>query len=113
MITDIALKNDNCRCMVVWGMKDNDSWRSASNPLLYRADLSKKPAYYAVRSALRHQYLAEQKETGIGGVEADGWHGAHGNGGYGAVSVSGVRTDGSTTAGGIVIKEGKKYLQAK
>lgn len=113
MITDIALKNDNCRCMVVWGMKDNDSWRSASNPLLYRADLSKKPAYYAVRSALRHQYLLKQKETGIGGVEADGWHGAHGNGGYGAVSVSGVRTDGSTTAGGIVIKDGKKYLQAK
>ena len=29
MITDIVLNNDNCPSMVIWGIKDNDSWRSA------------------------------------------------------------------------------------
>ena len=57
VITDIMLNNDNCPSMVIWGIKDNDSWRSGSNPLLYTSGLSKKPAWYAVRSALRHRTL--------------------------------------------------------
>ena len=57
MITDIVLKNDNCPSMVIWGVKDNDSWRSASNPLLYDSGMGKKPAWYGVRSALRHRAL--------------------------------------------------------
>ena len=57
MITDIVLNNDNCPSMVVWGIKDNDSWRSGSNPLLYDSGLERKPAWYAVRSALRHRDL--------------------------------------------------------
>ena len=61
MITDIVLKNDNCPSMVIWGVKDNDSWRSASNPLLYDSGMGKKPAWYGVRSALRHRALS----TGI------------------------------------------------
>ena len=58
IITDIVLNNDNCPNMVVWGLKDNDSWRSDSNPLLYNSGMGKKPAWYAVRSALRHRTLA-------------------------------------------------------
>ena len=58
MITDIVLKNDNCPSMVVWGIKDNDSWRSGSNPLLYDSGMGKKPAWYGVRSALRHRALS-------------------------------------------------------
>ena len=58
MITDIVLKNDNCPSMVIWGVKDNDSWRSASNPLLYDSGMGKKPAWYGVRSALRHRALS-------------------------------------------------------
>ena len=61
MITDIVLKNDNCPSMVIWGVKDNDSWRSGSNPLLYDSGMGKKPAWYGVRSALRHRALS----TGI------------------------------------------------
>ena len=57
MITDIVLNNDNCPSMVVWGIKDNDSWRSGSNPLLYDSGLGRKPAWYALRSALRHRDL--------------------------------------------------------
>jgi GH35 family endo-1,4-beta-xylanase len=63
VITDIVLNNDNCPDLVIWGLKDNNSWREASSPLLYTAGLSKKPAYYAVRSALRHRVI--EKETGI------------------------------------------------
>jgi autotransporter-associated beta strand protein len=63
VITDIVLNNDNCPNLVIWGLKDNDSWRSSSNPLLYTSSLSKKPAWYAVRSALRHRTI--KNETGI------------------------------------------------
>lgn len=61
MITDIVLNNDNCPNLVVWGIKDNDSWRSNSSPLLYNSGLGKKKAWYAVRSALRHRYLQQEK----------------------------------------------------
>jgi GH35 family endo-1,4-beta-xylanase len=64
VITDIVLNNDNCPNLVIWGLKDNDSWRSSSNPLLYTSSLSKKPAWYAVRSALRHRTI-KNTETGI------------------------------------------------
>ena len=66
MITDIVLNNDNCPSMVIWGIKDNDSWRSSSNPLLYDSGLGCKPAWYAVRSALRHRAIGSG--TGIGDV---------------------------------------------
>ena len=61
VITDIVLNNDNCPNMVIWGIKDNDSWRSASNPLLYTSGLAKKKAWYAVRSALRHRALVNER----------------------------------------------------
>lgn len=64
VITDIVLNNDNCPNLVIWGIKDNDSWRSSSNPLLYDSGLGKKKAWYAVRSALRHRYLI-QEQMGI------------------------------------------------
>jgi autotransporter-associated beta strand protein len=57
VITDIVLNHDNCPSLVIWGTKDNDSWRSASNPLLYDSGMGKKKAWYAVRSALRHRTL--------------------------------------------------------
>jgi GH35 family endo-1,4-beta-xylanase len=61
VVTDIMLNNDNCPSMVIWGVKDNDSWRSASNPLLYDAGQVRKMAWYAVRSALRHRYIINGK----------------------------------------------------
>jgi hypothetical protein len=61
VITDIVLNNDNCPNLVIWGLKDNDSWRSSSNPLLYNSSFGKKKAWYAVRSALRHRYLQNEK----------------------------------------------------
>ena len=64
IITDIVLNNDNCPNLVIWGIKDNDSWRSDKSPLLYDAGMGRKKAWYAVRSALRHRYLVNQ-QTGI------------------------------------------------
>ena len=61
VVTDIVLNNDNCPNMVVWGIKDNDSWRASSNPLLYTSGLGKKKAWYAVRSALRHRSLVKEQ----------------------------------------------------
>ena len=68
VITDIMLNNDNCPTMLIWGIKDNDSWRESSNPLLYTAGLGRKPAWYAVRSALRHRTLID---TGIENAKRD------------------------------------------
>lgn len=75
VVTDIMLNNDNCPSMIVWGIKDNDSWRSAVNPLLFNSGMGKKPAYYAVRSALRHRTLqsptAVQPLTAAGSMSND------------------------------------------
>jgi hypothetical protein len=102
VITDIMLNHDNCTSMVIWGLKDNNSWRETSNPLLFTAQLDKKPAYYAVRSALRHRALME---SGIRPIRQT------------------KQTDGSiyNLAGqkvgadyqGIVIVDGKKVLNSK
>ena len=70
MITDIVLNNDNCPSMLIWGIKDNDSWRSSSNPLLYDSGLGCKPAWYAVRSALRHRAIV----NGTLGIDATTLH---------------------------------------
>ena len=69
VITDIMLDNDNCPYMVIWGLKDNDSWRSGSNPLLYDSGMGKKPAWRAVRSALRHRHI--QDTVDISAVQND------------------------------------------
>lgn len=61
VITDIVLNNDNCPHLMIWGLKDNDSWRTESSPLLYTAQLSRKPAWYAVRSALRHRKIIKEQ----------------------------------------------------
>ena len=60
VITDIMLNNDNFPHIIIWGLKDNDSWRTDSNPLLYTSVLAKKRAWYAVRSSLRHKLIVDQ-----------------------------------------------------
>ena len=67
VVTDIMLNNDNCPHIIIWGIKDNDSWRSASNPLLYTSGMGKKQAWYAVRSALRHRTLT----TSVGETKSE------------------------------------------
>ena len=65
IVTDIVLNNDNCPHMIVWGIKDNDSWRNSVNPLLYTSGLVKKKAWYGVRSALRHRAILKEQQSGV------------------------------------------------
>ena len=99
VITDIMLNHDNCTSMVIWGLKDNNSWRESSNPLLFTAQLDKKPAYYAVRSAMRHRYLVE---TGIHPIRQTKT--TDGN----IYNIAGQKVSGDYQ--GIVIIDGKKIL---
>ena len=100
VITDIMLNNDNCPNMVIWGLKDNNSWRESSNPLLYTAQLGRKPAWYAVRSALRHRVLtgirpATRKMVDDKGVTYD---------------LLGRRMTNDQLSPGIYIRGGKKFV---
>ena len=60
-ITRTAMTVDNCTTVMIWGLKDNDSWRS-SNPLIYDSGLNAKPAYWGVHAALSKTY---DETTGI------------------------------------------------
>ena len=102
VITDIVLNNDNCPNLVIWGIKDNDSWRSASNPLLYTSGLGKKKAWYAVRSALRHRFL-EKEQTGIKPFSVN-----HVNDKNTVYDLSGRRVNTENLRPGVYIKAGKK-----
>ena len=102
VITDIVLNNDNCPNLVIWGIKDNDSWRSASNPLLYTSGLGKKKAWYAVRSALRHRFL-EKEQTGIKPFSVN-----HVNDKSTVYDLSGRRVNVESLRPGVYIKAGKK-----
>ena len=105
VITDIMLNNDNCPTMMVWGIKDNDSWRSASNPLLYTSGLGKKPAWYAVRSALRHRTLTDGSSTMIGSSIADAP-----SSDSPIYDLSGRRVNPANIRSGLYIKNGKKVI---
>jgi len=101
MITDIVLNNDNCPSMVIWGVKDNDSWRTNSNPLLYDSGMGKKKAWYSVRSALRHRTLA----SGISPVRRDGI--ATRSAFY---TLDGRRVSAESLQPGLYIQNGKKVV---
>lgn len=105
VITDIMLNNDNCPTMMVWGIKDNDSWRSASNPLLYTSGLGKKPAWYAVRSALRHRTLTDGSSTMISSSIAD-----TPSADSPIYDLSGRRVNPTNIRSGLYIKNGKKVI---
>ena len=101
MITDIVLNNDNCPSMVIWGVKDNDSWRTNSNPLLYDSGMGKKKAWYSVRSALRHRALA----SSVGAVRRDGIT-THST----VYTLDGRRVSAESLQPGLYIQNGKKVV---
>ncbi|MBP5338561.1 MAG: endo-1,4-beta-xylanase [Prevotella sp.] len=103
VITDIMLANDNCPYMVIWGVKDNDSWRSASSPLLFDSGMGKKPAWRAVRSALRHHSISTT--TGVGRTVA-----FQPSVEYPVYDLQGRRVNGQPRKAGIYIYNGKKIV---
>ena len=105
VITDIMLNHDNCPSMVIWGLKDNNSWRESSNPLLFTAQLDKKPAWYAVRSALRHRYFIN---TAIRPVELNS-----DTNNSAIYDLMGRRVDRNSLQPGIYVSGGKKFVIKK
>ncbi len=100
VVTDIMLNNANCPSMVIWGIKDNDSWRSGSNPLLYTAQLGRKPAWYAVRSALRHRSIVTDVEPVQAAVAPSD----------AIYDLKGRRIGSGSLKPGIYIKDGRKIV---
>ncbi len=105
VITDIMLNNDNCPNLVIWGLKDNNSWREASLPLLYTEGVEKKPAYYGVRSALRHRIIEATNIQTVNKqpVLTD----------EKTYDLYGRYIQGKPLSPGILIKKGKKILHRK
>ena len=115
VITDIVLNNDNCPYMVIWGAKDNDSWRSSSSPLLYDSGLGKKKAWYAVRSALRHRALLKE-QTDIADIHQSpstinhSPSTIHHSPSTETYDLQGRRVKGNTLRPGLYIQNGKKVF---
>ena len=61
-LVDVMMKYDHCRAVVVWGVKDDQSWRQGA-PLLFNAAMEAKPAFFALRNILE-----EYAQTG--GIES-------------------------------------------
>ena len=103
VVTDIMLTNDNCPYIIIWGIKDNDSWRSASSPLLYTAGMERKPAWRAVRSALRHYALTS-------GIEEPTPDPSLREGRSDVFTLDGRCVTGNHLKPGLYIKGGKKFI---
>ncbi|MCQ2259418.1 MAG: endo-1,4-beta-xylanase [Bacteroidaceae bacterium] len=94
-ITRAFLAEDNCTTMMIWGLRDNESWRSSS-PLLYDSSLQAKPAYYGVHAGLRKTYT--ELVTGVDEVTKDVEEGAK-------PSVTKHVENGRI----VIVKDGKRY----
>jgi predicted secreted protein len=55
-------KGVNLTCVTIWGLTDDTSWRTETEPLIFNADLSKKPAFDAIVKAVKGEAFTEKIE---------------------------------------------------
>lgn len=67
-IANVLLKYDHCPNLVIWGVKDDQSWRSGE-PLLFNAGMQAKPAFYALYDTYKE--YAENLPAGIESTAVD------------------------------------------
>lgn len=63
-LKDEADKGVGLNCVTFWGLTDDASWRRGADPLLFRADLSKKSAFDAVVAAGNGEEYAADESAG-------------------------------------------------
>lgn len=67
-IANVLIKYDHCPNLVIWGVKDDQSWRGGE-PLLFNAAMQAKPAFYALYDVYKE--YAENLPAGIESTAAD------------------------------------------
>ncbi len=67
----ILAYKDNVTAVVVWGIQDNQSWRSSGTPLLWNGQGQKKAAYNSVASLIPESEWGDGDNPGGGGKEPE------------------------------------------
>ena len=98
----VAMKHDNCKSLMIWGLSDDLTWRTGRRPLLFDSNLSRKPAYWAVHAALREAASAE--ETGNNELKLTNYQNKDA-----MFNILGQRVK-TLEKGKIYIIDGKKYI---
>ncbi|MDO4959157.1 MAG: endo-1,4-beta-xylanase [Prevotellaceae bacterium] len=101
----VAMKHDNCKSLMIWGLSDDLTWRTGRKPLLFDSNLQKKPAYWGVHAALRQ--AAEAEASGIEEIGDKCW--VSGDSGKAIYNLQGQRVS-AFKKGKIYITNGKKYM---
>ena len=98
----VAMKHENCKSLMIWGLSDDLTWRTGRRPLLFDSNLSRKPAYWAVHAALREATSAE--ETGNNELKLTNYQNKDA-----IFNILGQRVK-TLEKGKIYIIDGKKYI---